>query len=52
MTMLHQYLKDAILELKNLIELTRRDVADLSEAKNEEIFQRLPQKENLIKRNQ
>lgn len=49
MTMLHQYLKDAILELKNLIELTQRDVADLSEAKNEEIFQRLPQKENLIK---
>lgn len=47
--MLHQYLKDAICELKKLIELTQTDIADLSEAKNEEIFQRLPYKESLIK---
>lgn len=47
--MLHQYLKDAICELKKLIELTQTDIADLSEAKNEEIFQRLPHKESLIK---
>lgn len=47
--MLHQYLKDAICELKKLIELTQTDIADLSEAKNEEIFQRLPYKETLIK---
>lgn len=47
--MLHQYLKDAILELKKLIKLTQTDIADLSEAKNEEIFKRLPTKENLIK---
>ncbi|GAA7258216.1 hypothetical protein HpCK38_16390 [Helicobacter pylori] len=47
--MLHQYLKDAILELKKLIELTHKDIHDLSEAKNEEIFNRLPTKENFIK---
>lgn len=47
--MLHQYLRDAIYELKNLIELTLRDISDLSEAKNQEIFDRLPMKENLIK---
>ncbi|RDU68203.1 hypothetical protein CQA62_06425 [Helicobacter cholecystus] len=47
--MLHQYLKDAILELKKLIELTHKDINDLSEAKNEEIFNRLPTKENFIK---
>lgn len=47
--MLHQYLKDAILELKKLIELTQKDIEDLSEAKNEEIFKRLPMKESLIK---
>ncbi|RDU70541.1 hypothetical protein [Helicobacter brantae] len=47
--MLHQYLKDAICELKKLIELTQTDIADLSEAKNEVIFQRLPYKESLIK---
>ena len=47
--MLHQYLKDAICELNKLIELTQTDIADLSEAKNEVIFQRLPYKESLIK---
>lgn len=47
--MLHQYLKDAVFELKKLIELTQTDIADLSEAKNEVIFQRLPYKESLIK---
>lgn len=47
--MLHQYLKDAICELNKLIELTKMDIADLSEAKNEIIFQRLPYKESLIK---
>lgn len=47
--MLHQYLKDAICGLKKLIELTQTDIADLSEAKNEAIFQRLPHKESLIK---
>lgn len=47
--MLHQYLNDAICELNKLIELTKTDIADLSEAKNEVIFQRLPYKESLIK---
>lgn len=47
--MLHQYLKDAICELKKLIGLTQTDIADLCEAKNEAIFQRLPHKESLIK---
>lgn len=47
--MLHQYLRETISKLSKLIEITKLDIADLKEAKNETIFQRVPIKETLIK---
>lgn len=48
--MLGQLLRDAIDELAKLIEITKADVQALLDADHDQIFQRLPLKEALIKR--
>ncbi|WP_034583390.1 hypothetical protein [Helicobacter pametensis] len=47
--MLSSYLKEAICKLSKLIDITKLDIQSLSNAQNEQIFQRLPLKEALIK---
>lgn len=47
--MLNQSLRDAIQKILNLIEITKLDIQDIAQAHNEQIFQRLPIKEALIK---
>lgn len=46
--MLHNYLRGAIADLESLIELTQADVADIKEAKHDEVFLRNDQKQPLI----
>ncbi|CAM2814238.1 hypothetical protein [Helicobacter burdigaliensis] len=42
-----QFLKDALEDIDALIAITEQDIADIKEAKNEEIFARISQKEEL-----
>ncbi len=44
-----QFLKDALEDIKALIAITEQDISDIKEAKNESIFARIPQKEELTK---
>lgn len=46
--MLHSYLQSANNDLKSLIEISLQDIADIKEARHEEIFARLEGKNNLI----
>ena len=47
--MLHTYINGAIADLKALIELTQLDNADIQIANHEAIFERLDQKNTLVK---
>lgn len=42
-----QFLKDALEDIKVLIAITEQDISDIKEAKNEPIFARISQKEEL-----
>lgn len=47
--MLSHYLKSSIEDIENLIELTKRDIIDIKEAKHKAIFKRTKIKNDLIK---
>jgi len=47
--MLSHYLKSSIEDIENLIELTKKDILDIKEAKHEAIFNRTKIKNDLIK---
>ena len=47
--MLSHYLKTSIEDIENLIELTKKDIVDIKEAKHEAIFKRTVIKNDLIK---
>jgi len=47
--MLSHYLKTSIEDIENLIELTNKDIADIKEAKHEEVFKRTKIKNDLVK---
>jgi len=47
--MLSHYLQGALVDLKDLIQITELDIDDIREAKNDEQFKRLAQKEGKIK---
>lgn len=47
--MLHTYIKGAIHDLKELIDLTRLDSADIQVANHEAIFSRIEKKDDLVK---
>lgn len=47
--MLLHYLKTSIEDIENLIELTNKDIADIKEAKHEEVFKRTKIKNDLVK---
>lgn len=49
LAMLHTYINGAIADLKALIELTQLDNADIQIANHEAIFERLDQKNTLVK---
>ena len=46
--MLHHYLKGAVADIKQLIELTLLDISDIKEANHEKIFNRNLEKQPLI----
>ena len=48
-SMLSHYLKTSIEDIENLIELTKKDITDIKEAKHEAIFRRTSIKNDLIK---
>jgi len=47
--MLSHYLKSSIADIDNLIELTKKDIINIKEAKHENIFNRTKIKDELIK---
>ena len=47
--MLHTYINGAISDLKALIELTKLDNADIQIANHQAIFDRIQQKDDLVK---
>jgi len=47
--MLSHYLKTSIEDIENLIELTKKDILDIKEAKHEDVFKRTKIKNDLIK---
>lgn len=47
--MLSHHLQGALSDLRDLIEITESDIADIKEAKNDSQFERLPLKEEKIK---
>lgn len=47
--MLSHHLKDALSDLRDLIEITESDIIDIKEAKNNPQFDRLPLKEKKLK---
>ena len=46
--MITHYLKSSIEDLENLIELTKKDIADIKEAKHEMVFERTKIKNDLL----
>jgi len=47
--MLSHYLKSSIADIENLIELTKKDIINIKEAKHEDVFNRTKIKDELIK---
>ncbi len=47
--MLSHYLKSSITDIENLIELTKKDIINIKEAKHEDVFNRTKIKDELIK---